>query len=168
MILPAKKDVAALGDRIAEFFKYLNSLAEKSLLRRFLSLAGKKELEYYYREYYESVKQSLEEYETSGKDRLFHGAAAVIIIAAKPGGSCPAEDSLLAAQNILLAAHSMGLGTCLVGFAVEAMKHDRKIKRFAGIPDEESVYAVIAVGYPDETYQRLTGRKDFVMRYFEA
>jgi hypothetical protein len=31
----------------------------------------------------------------------------------------------------------MGLGTCLIGFAVEAMKRDISIKRFIGIPDDE-------------------------------
>jgi nitroreductase len=85
-----------------------------------------------------------------------------------PGGSNPKEDALLATQNILLAAHSMGLGTCLVGFAVEAIRYDQTIKHFLKIPNVEKVYAVIAVGYPDEEYQGLTGRKKVVMRYFEA
>lgn len=84
------------------------------------------------------------------------------------GASCPAEDALFATQNILLAAHSMGLGSCLIGFAVEAMKRDPSIKRAVGVPDEEVVYAVIALGYPDEIYQRVTGRKKVTPRYFEG
>ena len=78
------------------------------------------------------------------------------------------EDAMLATQNILLAAHSMGLGSCLIGFAVEAMRNDPRIKPFIKIPAEETVYAVIALGYPDEAYRRLTGRKKAVVRYFEA
>jgi nitroreductase len=78
------------------------------------------------------------------------------------------EDALLASQNILLGAHSMGLGTCLIGFAVAAMQNDPTIKKFLKIPDEETVYAVIAMGYPDEEYEGLTGRKRFELRYFEA
>jgi nitroreductase len=78
------------------------------------------------------------------------------------------EDAMLATQNILLAAHSMGLGSCLIGFAVEAMRNDPSIKQFIKITDEETVYAVIALGYPDETYERLTGRKRVELRYFEA
>ena len=49
------------------------------------------------------------EWEQNGRDLLFHGATAVIVVASKPGGSNPKEDALLATQNILLAAHSMGL-----------------------------------------------------------
>lgn len=75
---------------------------------------------------------------------------------------------MLASQNILLAAHSMGLGSCLIGFAVDAMQYDPSLKKFLKIPDEETVYAVIALGYPDEEYQALTGRKKVVMRYFEG
>jgi nitroreductase len=75
------------------------------------------------------------------------------------------EDALLATQNILLGAHSMGLGTCLVGFAVAAMQKDSRIKVALGIPPEEPVYAVIALGYPDEVYQRTAGRKKPVVRW---
>ena len=75
---------------------------------------------------------------------------------------------MLASQNILLGAHSMGLGTCLIGFAVEAMQNDPSLKKFLKIPDKETVYAVIAMGYPDEKYEGLTGRKKMVMRYYEG
>ena len=114
------------------------------------------------------VSENLVEWEQHQRDRLFHGATAVIVVGSKPGGSCPMEDALLASQNILLGAHSMGLGTCLIGFAVAAMQNDPTIKKFLKIPDEETVYAVIAMGYPDEEYEGLTGRKRFELRYFEA
>jgi nitroreductase len=78
------------------------------------------------------------------------------------------EDALLATQNILLAAHAMGLGTCLIGFAVAAMERDPAIARFLGIPANEDVHAVIALGHPDETYLRIAGRKPFEMRVFQA
>jgi nitroreductase/NAD-dependent dihydropyrimidine dehydrogenase PreA subunit len=160
--------VAEFGQRIGSFFKNINRLAEKSVVRKALKLIGKPALDDYYREYYQSVKDGLREWELSGRDRLFHGAPAIIVVATKPGGSCPLEDALLATQNILLAAHSMGLGTCLIGFAVEAIKNDSAIQQFLKIPAEETVCSVIAIGYPEEKYERLTGRKKFVMRYFEA
>jgi nitroreductase/Pyruvate/2-oxoacid:ferredoxin oxidoreductase delta subunit len=167
-IFPDRVAVNEFGQRIGSFFKNINRMAEKTLLRKALKLIGKPELDKYYQEYYQSVKEGLEEWEQHRRDRLFHGATAVIVVASKPGGSCPREDALLATQNILLAAHSMGLGTCLIGFAVEAIQYDPTIKHFLKIPNEETVYTVIAMGYPEEEYQGLTGRKKVVMRYFEG
>ena len=167
-IFPDRVAVNEFGQRIGSFFKNINRMAEKTLMRKALKLIGKPALDNYYQEYYQSVKEGLEEWEQHGRDRLFHGAPAVIVVASKPGGSNSKEDALLATQNILLAAHSMGLGTCLIGFAVEAIRHDATIKHFVKIPKEEAVHAVIAVGYPDEEYQGLAGRKKVVMRYFEG
>jgi nitroreductase/NAD-dependent dihydropyrimidine dehydrogenase PreA subunit len=167
-ILPTRKAVTAFAESVACFFGGLNKTAEKTLLRLLLKLMGKGELDAYYHGYYRKVKEGLEEWYGSGKDRLFHGSTAVMIIGSKPGASCPAEDALLATQNILLAAHSMGLGSCLIGFAVTAMKKDPSIQRSVGIPAEEEIHAVIALGYPDEVYQRVAGRKKVTPRYFEG
>jgi hypothetical protein len=59
----------------------------------------------------------------------------------------------------------MGVGTCLIGFAVEAMRRDRSIQRALGIPDNETVHAVIALGQPAVTYLRPAGRKPVNIRY---
>ena len=167
-ILPQRKAVQAFAECVASFFERLNTTAEKTLLRIFLKLIGKGELDAYYRGYYRKVKEAIDEWHGSGKDPLFHGSTAAILVGSKPGARCPAEDALLATQNILLAAHSMGLGSCLIGYAVAAMKKDPSIQRSIGIPAEEEIHAVIALGYPDEAYQRITGRKKVTPRYFEG
>ncbi|MEW6670068.1 MAG: nitroreductase family protein [Thermodesulfobacteriota bacterium] len=167
-ILPTRSAVMEVADCIAGFYRRMNQLAQKAWLRQLLRLAGKKDLDYYYREYYASVKEALEEWEKTGRDPLFHGAPAAIIVGSGPGASCPMEDALLATQNILLGAHSMGLGTCLIGFAVAAIKSDPSIARLMNIPENETIYSVIAMGYPDESYQRPAGRKNVAPRFFEG
>ncbi len=167
-VLPNRKAVETLAAGVVEFFRKTNKTAEKAWLRTLLKLAGKGQLEYYYRNYYESIKEGLDEWEKTGRDRMFHGAPAAILVGSLPGASCPQEDALLATQNILLAAHAMGLGTCLVGFAVSAMKNSPAVKKAAGVPLKEPVYAVIAVGHPNEKYERLPGRKQPVIRWAES
>jgi nitroreductase/Pyruvate/2-oxoacid:ferredoxin oxidoreductase delta subunit len=166
-ILPNRAAVMELGDAVGAFFKRLNRMAQNPLLRRGLRLLGQSELADYYRDYYQTVVEALADWEQRGRDRLFHGATAAILVGSEPGGSCPAEDALLATQNILLAAHALGLGTCLIGFAVSAMRKDVRIKDLLKIPREETVHAVIAVGHPAVTYQRLTGRRKAILRFVE-
>jgi len=167
-ILPNREAVMALGQCVLGFYVKLNSLARSRILRSFLKLIGKPELDSYYRGYYDSVKEGLEEFERTGRDLLFHGAPSAIVVGCKNHATLPKEDALLAMQNILLAAHSMGLGSCLIGMAVEAMKRDIRIQRAIGIPHDEEVYAIVALGYAAEIYQRPAGRKRPTFRYFES
>jgi nitroreductase/Pyruvate/2-oxoacid:ferredoxin oxidoreductase delta subunit len=167
-IVPDRETVLALGLKVADYFRHLNRLAENPWLRRALAWIGKPQLDDYFRQHYQTVKEGLEQFDLQGRDLLFHGAPALIVVGSSPGASCPIEDALLAAQNILLAAHAMGLGTCLIGFAVAAMTQRSEIQRSLGIPAHETVHAVIAVGYPDETYQRCTGRKSPCIRFADS
>ncbi|MHB9099708.1 MAG: nitroreductase family protein [Syntrophales bacterium] len=167
-ILPTREAVIALGDQVALFFQHINKLAGNGWLRMALRLIGKPELHEYYRDYHQSVTEALAERANGGADRLFHGATAAIVVGSGPGGSTAKEDALLATQNILLAAHGMGLGTCLIGFAAIPLVKDIRVKRSVGIPDREKVHAVIALGHPNESYRTVAGRKRYVLRYCEA
>lgn len=164
----SRPDVLFLGKAIGDFFKKLNKTAEKAWLRKLLALFGHRELELYHRDYYADVKEKIDAFDANGRDFLFWNAPAVMIIGMTPGASCPGEDALMAAQNILLGAHAMGLGTCPIGYAVAAMKRDRSIQAKMGMPADETVHAVLTVGYPDEKWQKLADRKEVVPRVFQG
>lgn len=165
-ILPERAGVVILGEAVADYFRRLNRLASRPLLRHLLAWCGKPALEQYYRRHYATTTKALAEWDEEGRDRLFHGATAVILVGGSKSASCPAEDALLASQNILLAAHAMGLGSCLIGFAVEAMRREPQIAARLGIPAGETIYSVIALGWPAHRYQRLTGRRPIEPRWF--
>ena len=166
-ILPNRAAVRRLGEGMLTFFEKLNRLAANPAIRFWSKIFMKDALGTYHREYSAKVAESINEWRAGGRDRLFHGAPAAIVISVERGASTPCEDALLAAQNIMLAAHALGLGTCLIGFAVEAMRHDASIKRLLGIPDNERVYVVIALGKPNEKYLHPAGRKKVTPRFFE-
>lgn len=167
-ILAERQDVEFFGEEVAASFEKLNRLAQAPFLRHALRWLGKPALNNYYHRYCRTIREGLRQWREEGRDRLFHGAPAAIIVGARPEASCPLEDALLASQNILLGAHALGLGTCLIGFAVAAMGREPAIKKKLGIPAEERIAAVIALGYPAVPYRRLTGRKPAQTRRFRA
>jgi len=154
-LLPTRKAVLALMESVHHFYEKLSELSEDQSLHP-------------YPDYTAVLKKMLSAWTNMKIDVMFHGAPAIIIVGSKSGATSPGEDALLATQNILLAAHSMGLGTCFNGFAATAMEQDVTIKRTLGIPDDETVYSVILLGYPNETYRLVTGRKPYTQRYFEG
>ena len=164
-IIDSRPKMLAFGESIAAYYTKLNRLAESGCLRKLLKFCGRPELGLYYREYYESIKEGMSQWYEKNEDRLFHGAGAAILIGAQPGASCPQDDALLATQNILLATEAMGLGSCLIGFAVEALRRDQKIKETLKIPATETIYAVIALGYPALTFLRPAGRRKVPVRW---
>jgi nitroreductase len=166
-ILPNRASVLALGQGAMNFFRTLNRKAEDPFLRLISKLFMKDALGEYYRDYHESVADGLRQWDEEGRDRLFHGAPAAILIGSLPGATCPAEDALLAGQNILLAAHSMGLGTCMVGFLVKALRHDPSLPRLMGLEEGEQIHAAVVIGYPNETYLAPAGRKTVRPRIFQ-
>lgn len=163
-ILPTRDAVQQLSEQVGHFFHRLNRLAEKRVLRSALKWIGRPELDFYYRNYFDAIRDGIQDWQRTGRDRLFHSATAVILVGGRSGAACPQEDALLAVQNMLLGAHAMGLGTCLIGFAVSAIERAPSLKDFLNIPRAESIYASIAVGFPDERYHRLPGRKTAPVR----
>jgi len=167
-VVPDRAGVVAVARAVGRFFHRLNRLADNPLARVASRLFGGDALGLYHRRYRPQVEDALTRFERDGRDLLFHHAPALIIVSTRPPASTPAEDALAATQNLCLAAHACGLGTCLIGFAVEAMRRDGRIGRLVGIPAEERVQAVIALGHSDERWVRIAWRKPFPLRWFRG
>jgi nitroreductase len=74
-------------------------------------------------------------------------AAATLIICARPDAHNGEEDCCLAAQNLMLAAYAMGLGTHRIGFA-KPWVNQARIKRGLSIPADYVPVFPVVVGYP--------------------
>jgi nitroreductase len=163
-ILPERKDVVAYGNYVVDFFHRVSKQAANPFIRNTMSLFGKKDFKIFHLNYSRFVGKAVSSWYSGEHDYLFHGAPSVIIIGCSPC-SMPMADAQLATQNIQLAAHSMGLGTCLIGFAVKAMLSDKKICEKIGAKPGEKYYSVIALGWPDEIYKHVCNRKAVIPRY---
>lgn len=76
-----------------------------------------------------------------------------IIVVATPKGSGQLDAGLLG-ENMMLAAQSLGLGTCCLGGAVRFLQTSEACKPYLAqlnLPDGYEICYILAVGYPDET-----------------
>jgi nitroreductase len=92
-------------------------------------------------ESYEAIRRRLEETE----DPIYYSAPAIIFVIGNgryADHSCP-----LACQNIMLAAHSLGLGTCWVGLGA-MITGDPEIAKALELKEDEKIFGPILLGYP--------------------
>jgi nitroreductase len=78
---------------------------------------------------------------------VFYNAGTLIVIYGKFQGPFVAADCWLAAENLMLAACAIGLGTCVIGFAVSAL-NTPEWKAELKIPVEFTAIAPVIVGAP--------------------
>ncbi len=81
---------------------------------------------------------------------IFHGAPLVIFISADSNGRYAVLDCGIAVENIALAAHSLGLGSVILGLpkaAFEGPERDSLEKELA-FPQGSSFQIAIAIGHP--------------------
>jgi nitroreductase len=79
--------------------------------------------------------------------QIFYHAPVLIVISGEAPGAWIAEDCALAAQNLMLMAHALGLGSCWIGFA-QSYLNTPKGKQLLGLPDVWVPVAPIIVGQP--------------------
>ena len=79
--------------------------------------------------------------------QLFYHAPALIVISGRSHGPWVAEDCSVAAQNLMLTAHSLGLGTCWIGLS-QSYLNTADGKAVLDLPDAWVPVAPIIVGYP--------------------
>ena len=82
---------------------------------------------------------------------MFRNAAAVIFVAAEPSLYSGVDCGLMG-ENMMLAAHELGLGTCCLGSPVPFFNSEAGAPFLASLnlPAGYALQYALAVGYPDE------------------
>lgn len=98
---------------------------------------------------------------------VFYDASTLILICGKTSSPSYAADCWLAAENLMLAACAMGLGTCVIGSALQALNApETKIK--LNIPEKFCVVAPIVVGFPDDEITQVLRKNPVILANIQA
>jgi len=95
---------------------------------------------------------------------LFYGAGTLILVCARLVDPFVTADCWLAAENLMLAARALGLGSCVIGSAVAALNIP-EIKAELGIPADHSAIAPIVVGHPRGEMPMSSRREPLVLAW---
>lgn len=89
---------------------------------------------------------------TSGHSDPFYGAPVVLVVLAKKDIATRVYDGSVVMENMMLAANSLGLGSCWIHRAKESFETEegKQILRDLGITEEYEGIANCIVGYADE------------------
>jgi len=98
----------------------------------------------------EMIKQGIDFWCWNGELIFIHGDKTV--------GGIP-SNTALAAANIMLAAETLGLGACSLGYLTYFVNESQKIRKLIKIPPNQIVGYSLTMGYPDVKYKRIPARK---------
>jgi nitroreductase/NAD-dependent dihydropyrimidine dehydrogenase PreA subunit len=101
----------------------------------------------------------------NGEDPWRWGGELLIIHGSKKPTSL-IQDCSLAAAYAMMAARSLGLGTCSLDLVVRSISHNKYLSRFIKLPRSHSVPYVLAVGFPKVKYYRIPARNEAQVNWF--
>lgn len=96
--------------------------------------------------------------------RLFYGATVLILVFASPD-VISENDCALAAENMMLAAQSLGIGSCWIGLAA-GLGYDVEFLKEVEVPEGHKLIAPLIFGYPTKDNLKAPARSaDVVLKW---
>jgi nitroreductase len=93
---------------------------------------------------------------------VFYNAPLLILIFASPDAMSPERECSLAAENMMLAGRSLGIGSCFIGLALPLGSDDATLEELR-VPKGHSLIAPLIFGYPVKDIQTAPPRKEDVI-----
>lgn len=98
-------------------------------------------------------------------DEIRRDAPAVMLFHCPVDEPAGDETCLLAAFHAVLAAETLGLGTCINGMLPPLCNKSAEARAFLELPDGHEVYASLTLGYPKYSFKKSIPRKLTGVRY---
>jgi nitroreductase/NAD-dependent dihydropyrimidine dehydrogenase PreA subunit len=89
-------------------------------------------------------------------DPVFHGAPCIIAITSKKSNLLGKDTALTSQEAMRILAHSMGLGTCISGYAIGA---PAVVVKSLKIPRGQKLQTLFTLGYPVYKFEKIVDRR---------
>ena len=93
---------------------------------------------------------------------FYHAPALIVFHQPKPSGK---TDSIIAAQTMVLAAMTLGLGSCYIGFVEHAWQSREEVREIVDLPKDHIMGSALILGYSKLTYLRTVDRYPMKVRW---
>jgi nitroreductase len=100
----------------------------------------------------------------AGKDLVLYDAPAALMFHVSPYAD--GADAFIACTYAMLAAESLGLGTCMIGCVAPMVARSKPLLKKYGLPDGHAPKIVLIMGYPSGTYRKAIRRRFNSVRYY--
>ncbi len=103
------------------------------------------------------------------KFQVFYNAPTAIIVSGEEKAMMPLVDCAVASENMLIAAESIGVGSCWVAFVAFAFGGEKGkdyLKRL-GIPEGYKPYHAVALGYKKTENAKAPARRENTVNYIK-
>jgi len=149
LVFSGREKVGELRDDVMDYFRSMSKYFNRALLLLMRPFMGKGT----YEMLRDFIRPLLAEYLKGGEgspDLLFYDSPLLLIF--HSGEFSYPADPLIAATYAMIAAESLGLGTCMNGM-IPMIDYSRKIRRKYGIPKGNRVALGLMIGYPGIEYK---------------
>lgn len=165
LVFQGRKEVRAFrDDLLAELvsWRWMSTWWGSALMRPMIGKATAEVM----RGFVKDVTDTWVEKDREGVDWFFYDAPLAIYFHASPYAD-PA-DPVVVATYAMIAGHSLGLGSTMLGMPGIIMKSSKRLKRRYGVDLEAEAGLTVIFGHPAVRYHRALRRRLGEVRYWEA
>ncbi len=100
--------------------------------------------------------RALKQRSDAGEYPIFYDAPCVVFTTGPKGYQLAKDTNVSSQQYIMLQAHAMGLGSCMIGYASTRPK---TLAKFVDVPAGHMILTATTLGYPTEKYLKTVPRR---------
>lgn len=145
LVIQGREKVQEFADDLIKAMKDFIKMMNPTMFGIIRLMAGKASYKML-KEFVLPLSKEVVEKREQGIDYLFYDAPSVVMFYGTE--LTDKDDWILAANQAIIAAEAMGLGTCIIGFVGEILKMNKKLRKKYGILKSDKVGTGFVLGYP--------------------